>query len=159
MDSDALLHIARETIEKLKFCFACTLAEDGTVNARVIQPGKLAEDWSVRFMTLRSTRKIQEMERTGRLTLGYLYEPEGTHVTLLGRPRIIDDVAAKRAVWGPAADEWYSGGPEDPNVVLVELATERIELWSKAHDVMPEPRGFSSAVLERHGEGWHCSQT
>lgn len=156
MDSEALLRIARETVEKVKFCFACTLAEDGTVNARLVQPGRLAEDWSVRFMTLRSTRKVPEMESSGRLTLAYQYDPESAHVVLLGRPRIIDDVEAKRAVWSPEADRWFPGGPEDPDVVLVELATERIELWSGGRDVMP---GFHSALLEREGEGWRCSLT
>ena len=44
------------------------------------------------------------------------------------RSSTIDDVVVKRSVWTDAADRWYPGGPEDPDVVLVELRTTRIEL-------------------------------
>jgi hypothetical protein len=37
--------------------------------------------------------------------------------------------------------------------------TERIELWSAAHKVMPEPMGYSAAVLIRDGKCWRVSQT
>ena len=164
MESEDLLRIAREIVEPLPFCFAVTVAADGTANARVIQPAKPAADWSVRFMTRRRCRKTGEIEQSGHRTLGYLDEPARAHVTLLGPARIIDDVAVKRAAWTPASDTWYPDGPESPDVVIVELATQRIELWSAQHDIMPEPTGFSCAVLEREasedgGEGWRVSTT
>jgi general stress protein 26 len=99
------------------------------------------------------------MERAGRLTLAYQYDPEKAYVTLTGRPVIIDDVALKRSVWNPNADRWHRGGPDDPNVVIVRLITDRIEIWSSGRDVMPEPKGFSAAVLERDGLGWRYSTT
>jgi len=159
MESEELLRVARETIDKVTFCFAVTVAADGTANARVVQPGKLAADWSVRFMTMRRCGKVRELETTGRLTLGYLYEPEDAHVTLLGPARIIDDVEVKRSVWSPATEKWFAGGPEDPEALIIELTTKRIELWSARRNVMPEPKGFSCAVLERDGEGWRVSTT
>ena len=159
MDTSAFLAIARETIAKVPFCFAITTAENGEANARVIQPGKLHDDWSVGFTTSRRCRKVVEMERSGRLTLAYQYDPEKAYVTLLGRPVIIDDVALKRAVWGPASDRWYPGGPEDPNVVIVQLIVDRIELWSGGRSVMPEPAGLSAAVLVREGSGWRYFAT
>ncbi|HEY5724630.1 MAG TPA: pyridoxamine 5'-phosphate oxidase family protein [Methylomirabilota bacterium] len=159
MDTGALLAIARDTVAKVPFCFAITAAENGDANARVIQPGKLREDWSVGFMTNRRCRKVLEMERTGRLTLAYEYDPEKAYVTLLGRPIVIDDVARKRAVWGPDSDRWHPGGPGDPNVVIVELIVDRIEVWSGGRDVMPEPKGLSAAVLVREGSDWRYYAT
>jgi len=44
-------------------------AENGEINARVVQIGMPAEDWSVQFMTDRPCRKAAEIERSGRLTL------------------------------------------------------------------------------------------
>jgi general stress protein 26 len=80
-------------------------------------------------------------------------------VTLAGRPVITDDVALKRAAWSPDSDKWHRGGPEDPNVVIVRLVTDRIELWSSGRDVMPEPKGLSAAVLVHDGAGWRYSAT
>ena len=159
MNTNALLAIARETIDKVPFCFAITAAENGSANARVVQPGRLRDDWSVGFMTERYCRKVAEIGRAGQLTLAYECDLDKTYVTLAGRPVIVDDVALKRSLWNPNADRWHRGGPDDPNVVIVRLRTDRIEMWSSGRDVMPEPKGFSAAVLERDGLGWRYSTT
>lgn len=160
MDTKDLLQIARETIGKVTYCFAVTAAAGREeANARIIQPSALREDWSVGFMTNRRCRKVAEMEASGRLTLGYQYDPEAAYVALLGRPEIIDDVDAKRAVWRDESYRWHPGGPEDPDVVLVELVTDRIELWNLKRGVTPAPEGLNSAVLRRDGDGWVYGET
>ena len=55
METGALLAIARETIDKVPFCFAITVAKNGEANARVVQTGKLRDGWSVGLMTERRT--------------------------------------------------------------------------------------------------------
>ncbi len=64
------------------------------------------------------SRESQEIERSGRLTLAYQYDPENAYVTLIGRAVINDDVATKTANWRPESYRWHSGGPADPNVVI-----------------------------------------
>ena len=159
MDINTLLSLARETIAKVPLCFVITAADNGEANARIVQPGPLREDWSVGFMTSRLCRKFVEVQRAGRFTMAYQYDPDKTYVTLIGRPVVIDDVAAKRAVWGPDSDHWHPGGPQDPNVVIVKLVTDRIEIYSGARDVMPHPRGLNAAVLLRDDPRWRYSET
>lgn len=154
MDTEDLLRVARETIAGLQWCFAITAAANQDVNARIIQVGRPHDDWSVRFMTDRRCRKVREIERTGRLTLAYQNVPDRAYVTLIGRAAVTDDAEAKRAVWRPETYRFHPGGPDDPNNVLVELLTDRIELYSVAHEVRPEPLGFCAAVLVRTAAGW-----
>lgn len=156
LHSDDLLRIAREMVDKVRFCFAVTTSEDGRANARVVEPGKLGKDWRVRFITNRESRKFGEIERSGRLLLAYQHDPDSAYVTLDGPATIIDDVEVKRSVWTEDADTWFPGGPEDPGVVLIELLTTRIELWSAAQGVMP---GIGAAVLDRNGDMWTSSDT
>ncbi len=159
MDTEELLRIARETIDKVTFCFAVTVAEGQEANARIIQPSVLREDWSVGFMTNRRCRKVAEMERSGRLTLAYQYDPESAYVVLTGRPQIIDDLDVKRSVWRDESYRWHPGGPEDPDVVLVELVADRIELWNLKRGVAPAPEGLNAVVLRRDGAGWTYGET
>ena len=156
MEIEALLTAARATIRECKYCVASTIGETGDANARVVQPSEPDADWHVWFLTDRRTRKVREVEANGRLTLTYQYDPEAGYVTLLGRANVINDVAAKRAIWKEDTYRWYPGGPEDPNVVQVDLETTRIELWNFKRDIMP---GFSAAVLDRSGAGWSYSTT
>ena len=64
-----------------------------------------------------------------------------------GRARLDPDPAAKAALWTPGLDEWIPAGPDDPDAVVVRLAPERMEVWSLADGIMPEPRGLRAAVL------------
>jgi len=93
------------------------------------------------------------------MTLAYQHERDRGYVCLLGRASIIDDVELKRSRWTPDADRWNPVGPDDPAVVYARLETQRIELWSAVRNVMPEPRGYSAAVLVRDGAGWRYSAT
>jgi general stress protein 26 len=159
LESEPLLRLARSLIDDLAFCVAVTHGESGDANARVVQPRPLGPDWTVDVLTNRRCRKVREVERTGRLILLYQHEKDRSYVSLVGSAHIVDDVAFKRSVWTDAHNRWNPGGPEDPMTVYLRLQPERIELWSAVHNVMPEPHGYSAAVLSREGNGWRVSAT
>jgi general stress protein 26 len=160
MDTDRLLQVAREIIAKVSACMAITVDLNGDANARVVNPKPLSDGWTVRFTTHLGSRKSREIERSGRLTLAYQYDRENAYVTLVGRAVINDDVAAKTANWRPESYRWHPGGPADPNVVYIDFTAERIELWSSAHDVVPDPTiGLWAAVLVREASGWRLQTT
>ncbi len=155
MDSGELLRTVRDTIDAVPSCLAITVDQKGDANARVVNPSKLTDQWTVRFMTDRRTRKVGDIERTGRMTLAYQHDAGGAYVSLVGRAEIIDDVAVKTAIWQPHSFKWHPGGPTDPNVVLVEFTAERIETWNSPRNVIPDPRlGLWAAVLVPDGSGW-----
>jgi general stress protein 26 len=149
MDANDLLKIAREIIAKVPMCFAITVDQNGEANARVVQTAQLSEQWTVRYTTDRRSRKVREIERSGKMTLAYQFDPANEYVTLIGR-----------AIWQPSSFRWYPGGPNDPNVVLIDFVTDRIELWSSHHGVLPDPaKGLWAAALTRESSGWRCHAT
>jgi general stress protein 26 len=167
MDVNELLRIARDTIDSVTYCFAITVSQHGEAHARIILPRKLETDWSVDFGTIRTSRKCREIESSHRLTLAYQNDHDRAYVSLMGQPLVIDDIELKRSRWAAFTDaqresalRWNPKGPEDPDLVYIRLMTERIEMWSIEHAVLPEPLGFSAAVLTRNGDfGWTCSKT
>ena len=159
MDTKQLLDLARKLMNELTFCVAATQGEDGETNARVVQPLPVQDDWTVNVITNRRCRKVRDIERTGRLTLLYQHDADKSYVALVGRAVIIEDVELKRAIWTPGYNRWNPLGPDDPNTVFARLSTNRIELWSAIHHVVPEPHGYSAAVLTRGAGGWCYSET
>ena len=154
MNTTDLLAIARETIAKVPWCFVVTSSASGTPNARVVKPGPLRDDWSIGFMTERTCRKAQEIEAAGRFTMAFQYDAELAYVTLAGRSQIIDDLAIKRAVWSEDSDKFHPGGPEDPNVIIIKLLTDSVELYNANRGVQPAPMGLCSIRLVRDGSDW-----
>jgi len=160
IEVDELLRTAREIVGKVTFAVSITNGADGTASARIVQTSPLSETWTLRFMTDRRSRKIAEIERSGRMTMLYQLDRDGAYVTLVGTARINDNVETKRAIWNPASLKWHPGGPDDPNVVLIEFTTDRIELWSSLQGIVPDPRhGLWAAVLTREAASWRISET
>lgn len=159
VDIDPILRIARKLIDDLAFCVAATQGEDGNVSARVIQPMKLQDDWTVNTITNRRCRKVREIERTGRMTLLYEHDQDKSYVCLVGQVEIVEDLELKRSIWTPGHYRWNPEGPEDPNTVFMRFRTERIELWSATYNILPPPAGYSAAVLLRNGDSWSYSAT
>lgn len=157
METEQLLGLARKLIGDLTFCVGITQAENGELNARVLQPLPIEDDWTVNVLTNRRCRKVREIERTGRMTLLYQHDPDRSYVSLVGRATVVEDLELKRSIWKPAHDRWNPGGPEDPATVFARLYPDRIEIWSAVHGVLPEPQGYSAALLLRDGEGWCAS--
>ena len=75
MSVDSLLCIVRETINAVPTCLAITVDGNGDANARAVNASKLTDEWTVRFMTDRRTRKFGEIARTGRLTWLIIIRP------------------------------------------------------------------------------------
>jgi general stress protein 26 len=155
MDAGGLLQMARGIVDKVAMPLAITVGPEGEANARVVQTSKLSDDWTVRFMTDRRSRKAQEIGRTGRMTLAYQCDAENSYVALVGRAKIVDNVEVKKAIWNPASYKWHPGGPTDLNVVLIDFVADRIELWSSMRGVTPDPtKGLWAAALSRERDGW-----
>lgn len=159
MDTERLLGLARQLVDGTAYCVAATVAEGGGANARILQPLKVQDDWTVNVLTNLRCRKVREVERSGRLTLLYQSDDGRSYACLAGPAEVVEDRALKRAIWSPAADRWNSGGPENPATVFIRLKTDRIELFSVAAGVTPEPQGYSAGVLVRDADGWRYETT
>jgi hypothetical protein len=51
------------------------------------------------------------------------------NVTLLGRVKIVTDPEEKKRLWKAWMADYFPGGSEDPNYVLLEFQSERVRLW------------------------------
>src|SRR5690242_3223037 len=107
MEVDALLRIAREIVGKVAFAVSITNGADGAPGARIVQTSSLSETWTLQFMTNRRSRKVAEIERSGRMTMLYQLDQDGAYVTLVGNARINESVETKRAIWSPASLKWH----------------------------------------------------
>ena len=157
---EQLLTAAAATMAKARYCWALTIAEDGSVNARPMGPQKppsREDPFSVLFLTRSTSRKAREIGRTGRLSVVYQHDADDSYVTLIGRGVIVADRALLRARWQPAWNHFFPAGADDETSIFVQLEAERIELWVRG--VTAEPFGARGAILERDpGQPWRLVQ-
>jgi general stress protein 26 len=153
---EQILQVAKDTLAKVPYCWVVTADQCGGANARVVQPffSQLDQDGgAVRFLTSRSSRKAAEIASSGRITLGYQYDPELAGVTLAGPAGIIDDRGYLQGMWRNEWNEFFPKGPSDVDAVIVEVTVERIEVWNLVRRIAAPPNGLQAATLQRAASG------
>jgi general stress protein 26 len=135
-------------------CFLITLDDSGQPQARLMAPFDPDSAMNVWLATNRKTRKVEQIRQNPRVTLAYHDAAGPGYVTLIGKARLVDDLAEHRKHWKSEWKDFYPGGPEGPDFLLIQFTTERIEVMSISHHVADAPRGWQPAVLVRQGSGW-----
>ena len=151
-----LLTIARETIAKVKNCWLVTVTQAGEARARIVAPipGVPGQsEWLVWVLTSGASRKIDDIRRNDRVTLGYQYDPESAYVALFGHATIVDDRLEISERWIQSWDKVFQAGAEDTDAVFIKIQVHRIELFSLAREVTPAPFCKRSAALDLDGAG------
>lgn len=117
---------------------------------------KLADDPEVRvvrFLTSGNSRKAAEIANSGRISLGYQYDPEEAYVTLVGEATIIDDRGYLKDQWRTGWNAYFPEGPSDMNAVIVEVTAERIEVMNMARGIGVPPNSVRASTLQRAASG------
>jgi general stress protein 26 len=153
---DQLLSIAREIVANVKNCWLVTVARSGEANARIVAPTPGADgdtEWTTWVLTSAGSRKVDEINRDDRVTLGYQHDPDSAYVALAGRGSIVADRSEISQRWNSSWNRVFQAGGADADAVFIKVVVDRIELFSLAREVAPAPFCKRCEVLVRDPSG------
>jgi len=134
---DDLIAAARRIMIAARYCAVITVDDTGRPQARTIDAFEPDADMVVWFATNPRSRKVGQIEKDPRVTLYYVDPGSLGYVTLLGRARLVDDPAEKRARWKPG---WEAFFPDrDAGYLLVAVTPERLEVVSPKLGINGDP--------------------
>lgn len=119
-------------IKDTRFCMLSHRHGDGTLHSHPLttQNRELGEDGCLYFFVSKSTELGQRLQHDGNVNLAYANTDEDTWVSVTGSARVLDDPAKKKELFSAMARAWFPGGPEDPDMELVEVRIEEAEYWN-----------------------------
>jgi general stress protein 26 len=79
------------------------------------------------FITQRSSDKVQALEADPRVNVSC--SSKAGWVSLAGTAHVSDDTAKLKELWDASAGAFMSGGPEDPDNVLLRIDGDTAEFW------------------------------
>jgi general stress protein 26 len=101
----------------------------GGLRARPLEPRPDREAGVIRFVTDVRGGKDDEIEAAPDAGL-VVIEPKGkAYLSITGRAAVIRDRAIAARIWKKTDDIWWPGGPDDPNVRVLEFHPKTAELW------------------------------
>lgn len=116
----------RELVEKTRFAMLTTTTPDGTLESRPMTPQEIGEDWTILFITQRSTDVAQQSD--GR-QLNLAFADGSDFVSITGTGEIRDDLAKKKELWNTANQAYCEGGPENPDNVILAVHCQSARYW------------------------------
>lgn len=154
MNAAELLQTVRGIVCSIDYCVVITHAETGSPNARVMEPFKPDDDWTIWMGTSPKSRKVQDIQRNSRITLTYYYPSNTAYVTLQGEAHLVSDLKLRRKYWNEVWHAFFPDGPEGNDYTLIAFVPDRIEVLDFALHITPPPFGLQPAVLVRQGDAW-----
>ena len=79
------------------------------------------------FITQRSSDKVTALEADPRVNVSC--SSKAGWVSLAGTAKVSDDTAKLKELWDASAGAFMSGGPEDPDNVLLRIDGDTAEYW------------------------------
>jgi general stress protein 26 len=116
-------------ISAARSAFMVTKAPNGRLHGRPMATAELEEDFdALWFATQRDSGKLEELRADNQVFLGYTSASGSEWATINGRVRVVDDKAKNHELWNSLWKTWFEG-PDDPNLVLLEVMPETAEYW------------------------------
>lgn len=104
-------------------------------------------DGTLWFFTQRSAPKADEIVHDRRVNVSFVDPGDQRYVSLSGKASIVRDVAKNRALWSPALNAWFPGGPEDRDLALVQIQVDAAEYWETTANRMVQLFHYAKAAL------------
>ena len=119
-----------ELIKDIRFGMFTTHKVQGHLHSRpMTTQNKRIEDDSLWFFMSRSGDPVAEFQGDDQVNVSYADPGSDTYVSVSGVAEIVDDSAKKQALWNKAAEAWFKGGVDDPDLALVQVSIAHADYW------------------------------
>lgn len=116
-------------IEDVKYAMLTTRDPSGALVSRPLTTLDTEFDGRLRFLVAADSDLAREARADPQVNLGYA-DPRGSaYVSVTGEARVQRDPARAKALWNPWADAFFPGGPDDPNVAVLEVVVRSAQYW------------------------------
>ena len=121
-----------DLIKETRFCMLSHRHADGSLHSHPLttQNKTLGEDGCLYFFVSRKTELGQRLQHDGNVNLAYANVDKDTWVSVTGTARVLEDLEKKRELFNVMAKAWFPGGPEDPEMELVQVQIDEAEYWN-----------------------------
>ncbi|MBN8871253.1 MAG: pyridoxamine 5'-phosphate oxidase family protein [Rhodospirillales bacterium] len=108
--------------------------EDGHVRPMTAQVER--ERGPIWFFTAKDNVLVEKLEQGHRAIATFTSKDHDLFASLRGTLRMDNDRAVIDRLWNRYVAAWYEGGKDDPNLALLRLDGESVEIWENASSLV-----------------------
>ncbi|MCL5102578.1 MAG: pyridoxamine 5'-phosphate oxidase family protein [Armatimonadetes bacterium] len=139
MTNQEALTLAKDIITKSMFSAFATMDENGYPQSRAMMPVSIDDDLTTYYITSRASAKCGQIAANAKVSSFWMeiVDPMNNWRSALakGEARVSDEKSLRERFWVEEIRQFFPGGVDDPNYVVVIV--KPIELILASHEMMP----------------------
>lgn len=116
-------------IDRFSTALVTTVDPRGMVQTRPLPNTNTEFDGQLWFLSSRGAPLVQDVRAHPEVLITYAERASGRFVVVTGVARLRDDPARARELWHPVLASWLPGGPDDPDLALIQVAVTDVDFW------------------------------
>lgn len=142
-------HKLWERLGALRVAMLTTHDRDGTLGARPVSTLQVEADGTLWFFVAANGGIASDLQRNPSVHLCFMDIGDDVYVWLRGTGAIVHDLARTKALWSALAGAWFPGGPEDPNLGLLQVKVVRGDYWDVDSSKLVQFFSLAAAAITR----------
>lgn len=145
-ERDGLNGIA-EAIEKIQIGMITTVSPSGTMCSRPMMVQEIDTEGNLLFFTLSNSQLMQDIRKVPSVNLIFSCPEKNTFISATAVAYESFDRTKMQELWTPALDAWFTRGLETPDLTLLKLDLQEIEMWDSPSSSMIRVVDFVKAMV------------
>ena len=119
-------------IKDIKFgMFTTRHPENGHLHSRPMttQNKELGADDSLWYFMSRSSHPVEDLATEPTVNVAFADPGSDTWVSVSGEAAVVNDRAKVEQLWSKIDEAWFKGGPQDPDLALVQVRIVHANYW------------------------------
>ena len=118
-------------VKDIKFAMFTTRHDNGHLHSRPMttQNKSIGAEESLWFFMSRKGDPVDDFKSEPSVNLAYADPSSDTYVSVSGTAAEVDDPGKKKELWSKMAEAWFPGGPQDPDLALVQVKIVHAGYW------------------------------
>ncbi len=120
-----------DMIKDIRFGMLTMRGADGRLYSRPMttQNGEADRGGVIWFFMSRSGQPLADLTTSPDVNVAYAEPGSDRYVSVSGTARLVEDPVKKQELWNMAAQAWFPGGVEDPDLALVAVLIAEAAYW------------------------------
>ena len=126
----------KELIGHSPVCHFLTRLDQRPIPTRPMATQEVDDEGNFWFLSSHESNKDFDVVKDCYVQLLYANMGDSEFLSVFGTATIVEDMAKKRALFGPLAKAWFPKGPEDPDLSVVRVKPMDGYYWDTKHGKM-----------------------
>ena len=121
--------------DDIRFCMYTTY-ENGKIQSKPMTPQDVDSNGDIWFFASKKDMATGNRLLSESVTLIYSDPGKSSYLSLSGNAEAVEDEEKKEELWNPMAEAWFKGGKNDPNLLMIKVATQEAAYWDNGSSKM-----------------------